>query len=97
MKQRENLTPLADRQMMGPDGAVYVLRGGTLAAPAPEGRGGASARPQAVVLSVRSRSGEGTPCFAYVADGQRTGRSGEGTPCFAYVADGGQGAGCFAY
>ena len=32
MNQLENTMPLADRLMMGPDGAIYALRAGTAAA-----------------------------------------------------------------
>jgi hypothetical protein len=98
MNQLGNPTSLADRLMMGPDGAVYAVHAGTLKTSPPDDLSRASAPnlPQHY-----SGTGEGGGCFRYSAEVQRR-DGGEPSSCFRYSAqvprrDGGTGSGCFRY
>ena len=103
MSKLENLTYLADRLMMGPDGTVCRLDGPNTVPSARRVRdGGQGAGCFSYSPSVtRMDSGEGTGCFRFRAEAPRRG-GGEAGGCFRFSAetahrDGGLGGGCFAY
>lgn len=85
MNQLENTMPLADRLMMGPDGAIYALRAGTLHVSPTDDFGGAEALSfVSYSAEVPRRDGGDIPlCFKYSAQVPR--RDGGDVPvCFAY-------------
>jgi hypothetical protein len=83
MNQLENRTPLADRLMMGPDGAVYALRAGTLQAPHSRAGGEGSGCFAYSAEVPRRDGGEGGGCFRFSAEAPRR-DPGQGTSCFTY-------------
>ncbi len=97
MNKAENRTPLADRLMMGPDGAVYDLRTGT----PQESPDDLSSAVSPQLSQHSSDGGVGGSCFPYSADVPRQ-APGQGSPCFRFSAeaprrDPGQGTSCFRY
>lgn len=97
MNEAENRTPLADRLMMGPDGAVYDLRTATLQ----ESPNDLSSAVSPRLPQRSSDGGVGGGCFGYSAEAPR--RDG-GTigGCFKFSADvprqaPGQGSPCFRF
>ncbi len=98
MNQLENRTLLADRLMVGPDGAVYAVLTGSRHEPLPNDLSSAAALrlPQG-----SSDGGLGGGCFAYSA-GDPSDDGGVIGGCFGFSAetprrDGGEGGGCFRY
>jgi hypothetical protein len=96
MNQPEDPTFLADRLMVGADGAVYVVHTGTLRASPPDDLSHASA-PR--LAQRHSEGGEGGACFRYEVPRRD---SGEPPICFKYSAeaprrDGGEAPVCFKY
>jgi hypothetical protein len=86
MNQLEDRTSLADQLMMGPDGAVYALRTGTLRAPSSSKPGEGGGRFAYSAEVPRRDGGQPTICFSYAAEGPR--RDGGNIPlCFKYSAE----------
>jgi hypothetical protein len=99
MNQLDNPASLADRLMMGPDGAVYVVQTGMLNASSPDDPSRACFRYSAEVP--RRDGGEPPICFSYSAKVPR--RDGGDPPvCFSYSVEapcrgGGNPPVCFSY
>ena len=82
MNEAENRTPLADRLMMGPDGAVYDLRTATLQ----ESPNDLSSAVSPRLPQRSSDGGVGGGCFKFSADVPRQ-APGQGSPCFRFSAE----------
>jgi hypothetical protein len=86
MNQLENRTSLADRLMMGPDGAVYALGAGTPQPLASRIPGGGGARFAYSAEVPRRDGGEPPICFKFSAEVPRR-DGGEPPICFKFSAE----------